>query len=158
MFDTVNGLPLHPLVVHAVVVLLPLAAVGTIAIALVPRWRTTYGWLVLAAAAGGTALCLVATQSGEALQERVGRPEAHADLGAQLVWFSLPMVVLVAVLVMMQRGRVTATSRGSGSRGQSAVTVVAGLAVLAALASGFQVYRVGDSGARSVWGSVPEPR
>ncbi len=32
MFDTVNGLPVHPLVVHAVVVLLPLALLGTIAV------------------------------------------------------------------------------------------------------------------------------
>lgn len=36
---TVFGLPAHPLVVHAVVVLLPLAAVAAIAAALVPRWR-----------------------------------------------------------------------------------------------------------------------
>jgi len=39
---TINGLPLHPLLVHAVVVLLPLAAVGSIIIAVVPKWRRRY--------------------------------------------------------------------------------------------------------------------
>ena len=39
VFDLINGLPVHPLVVHAVVVLVPLAALGTIAIALRPAWR-----------------------------------------------------------------------------------------------------------------------
>ena len=39
MLDTVLGLPLHPLVVHAVVVLLPLVALGVMALAVVPRWR-----------------------------------------------------------------------------------------------------------------------
>ncbi|MCW2828706.1 MAG: hypothetical protein JWQ67_2322, partial [Marmoricola sp.] len=43
MFDTFNGIPLHPLVVHAVVVLLPLAILGTIAIAVRPGWRGKYG-------------------------------------------------------------------------------------------------------------------
>ena len=51
MFDLINGIPLHPLVVHAVVVLLPLAVLGTIAIALRPSWRVRYGPLVVAAAA-----------------------------------------------------------------------------------------------------------
>ncbi len=39
MFDLINGLPIHPLVVHGVVVLLPLAILGTIAIAARPAWR-----------------------------------------------------------------------------------------------------------------------
>ena len=51
MFDTINGMPLHPLVVHGVVVLLPLAALGTIAIAVRPVWRRTYGHLVVATTA-----------------------------------------------------------------------------------------------------------
>ena len=42
MFDLINGLPVHPLVVHAVVVLLPLATLGLIAIAVRPAWRRTY--------------------------------------------------------------------------------------------------------------------
>lgn len=151
MFDLVNGLPIHPLVVHGVVVLLPLAIAGTIAIAVRPGWRRAYGPLVVAAAALATALMPIATSSGEALEEHVGDPGKHAELGEQLVWFSLVLLVLVAALVHLDR-RATppdgSTTRPSGGR---AVAAVAALAVLAGLAAGVQVYRVGDSGARAAW-------
>lgn len=82
MFDTFNGLPVHPLVVHGLVVLLPLAILGTIAIALRPRWRTRYGFLVVAAALVATMLIPVSTSSGESLEERVGDPGEYEPPGA----------------------------------------------------------------------------
>jgi uncharacterized membrane protein len=148
VFDLINGIPVHPLVVHAVVVLLPLAIVGTILIAARPRWRRAYGPLVVFFAAAATALMPVATSSGEALEERVGDPGKHAQLGDQLIWFSLPLLVLVVALVAIDRYY---TPR-AGSRSRTLTTTVAALAVVAALVSGVQVYRVGDSGAKSVWG------
>lgn len=159
MFDTFNGIPLHPLVVHAVVVLFPLAIVGTIVIALRPRWRTRYGFLVVAAAALGTVLAPVATSSGEALEERVGDPKYdHAELGEQLVWFGIVLLVASAGLVYLQwrlerlpqRTEAGSTSAPSGML----ITVVAGVAIVAALACLYQVYRVGDSGAKSAWGDA----
>jgi hypothetical protein len=151
MFDTFNGLPLHPLVVHGVVVLLPLAILGTIAISLRPAWRERYGVLVVLFAVVATALIPVATQSGEAFEKRVGDPGKHADLGGQLIWFALPLLVLVVVLVALDRF-------GSQS---VLTTAVAVLAVIAAVAAGVQVFRVGDSGARAAWGdkvsSAPAP-
>lgn len=47
MFTQFDGLPVHPLVVHAVVVLLPAAVLGTIAVAVRPAWRRRYGTLVV---------------------------------------------------------------------------------------------------------------
>ena len=99
MFDLVNGLPVHPLVVHAVVVLLPLACLGTIAIAVRPAWRRKYGVMVVACAAAATVLIPVATSSGEELEHRVGDPGSHAELGDQLIWFAIPLLVLSALLV-----------------------------------------------------------
>ena len=64
MFDTVQGLPVHALVVHGVVVLVPLAALGLIAIAVRPSWRKTYAPLVAILATVGLALVPVATKSG----------------------------------------------------------------------------------------------
>ena len=145
MFDAINGLPVHPLVVHGVVVLLPLAILGTIAIAVRPSWRTKYGVLVIAVAAVATALIPVATSSGEALEKHVGDPGKHAQLGDQLIWFAVPLLVLVAALVYLDR-------RGAKAVSRTVVTVVAGLAVVSAVAAGVQVYRVGDSGARAAWG------
>ena len=152
MFDLVNGLPVHPLVVHAVVVLLPLATLGTIAIAVRPAWRRAYGPLVVACAAVATVLIPVATSSGEALEKHVGDPGRHAELGDQLIWFAIPMLVLAAALWWLDRRAVAAAGSSTGSSGTGVVRVVAVLAVVAALATTVQVYRVGDSGARAAWG------
>ncbi|ALX05938.1 hypothetical protein AERYTH_15130 [Aeromicrobium erythreum] len=142
--DTFNGLPLHPLVVHAVVVLLPLSVVGAIVVALRPAWRQTYGWLVAGLLVVATALTPVATSSGEALEKRVGDPGRHAELGDQLIWFEIALlVVLVAMLVLHRRGVVSAAARG-----------VAVLVLIASVAAAVQVYRVGDSGAKAVWGDT----
>lgn len=145
VFDSIGGLPLHPLVVHAVVVLVPLAALGTVAIAVRPAWRRPYGPPVVALAAVAAALCPVATSSGEALAGRVGSPGKHAELGEQLVWFVLPLALLALALAVLDRTRSTPPV---------VPTAVAVLAVLAALATVVQAYRVGDSGAEAVWGGV----
>ncbi len=144
MFDLINGLPVHPLVVHAVVVLLPIAALGTIAIAVRPAWRHKYGWLVVAAAAISVVLLPVATSSGEALEERVGRPGEHAEMGDALIWFTLPLLVLVAALVWFDR-------RSTPKIDGRLLKALPALAIVAALACSVQVYRVGDSGARAAW-------
>ncbi|WP_439937822.1 DUF2231 domain-containing protein [Nocardia sp. N13] len=157
MFDLINGLPVHPLVVHAVVVLLPLATLGVVAIAVRPAWRRPYGLLVVACTALATVMIPVATSSGEALEERVGNPGEHAELGDQLIWFALPMLLLAVALWWLDR-RSTAAGSATGSAGTGRTTsagmvrTVAALAVVAALATSVQVYRVGDSGARSAWG------
>jgi uncharacterized membrane protein len=158
MFDTINGIPLHPLVVHAIVVLFPLAVVGTLVIAVRPQWRTRYGYLVVAAAAAATALSPVATASGEELQKRVGDPGyEHAELGEQLVWFGIVLLLASAALVFLQR-RAETLSAGPGATAvrrpsKNLITVAAVFAIVAALATGYQVYRVGDSGAKSAWGN-----
>ena len=147
MFDTFNGLPLHPLVVHGVVVLLPLAVLGTIAIAVRPRWRHRFGLLVLGVAAVGTLFIPIATSSGESFEERVGDPGEHAELGDQLIWFAIPLLVLGAAVVFLEWRR--AHDRPAGTKRLR--QVVAALAVVAALGAAVQVYRVGDSGARAAW-------
>jgi len=163
VFDLINGLPVHALVVHAVVVLLPLACLGTIAIAVRPRWRSKYGVLVVGCAAVATALIPVATSSGEALEHRVGNPGDHAELGDQLIWFAVPLLVLAFALVWLDRRHRQQTAETSDQREDAArsldvpdrtawTRVVAVLALAAALATSVQVYRVGDSGARAAWG------
>ena len=90
MFDAFNGLPLHPLFVHGVVVLLPLAIVGTIAIAVRPAWRTRYGLLVVGAALAATVMIPVATSSGEALEKRFGDPGSTPSWGTSCSGSPLP--------------------------------------------------------------------
>jgi uncharacterized membrane protein len=167
MFDTFNGIPLHPLVVHGIVVLLPLAIAGTVAIALRPAWRTRYGFLVVGAALAATVMIPVGTSSGEALEKRVGDPGKHAELGDQLLRFALALLLTSALLVLLQRrsertevpqGGSTAAPGAESGGSRSArrqLIAVAALAIVAAVACGVQVYRVGDSGARAAWGDTP---
>lgn len=157
MPDTVNGLPLHPLVVHAVVVLLPLAALGVLALAVRPSWRGRFGVLVVVIAALATAAIPLATQSGESLEHRVGDPGRHAELGDTLLWFALPLLALSVALVWLHR-RAARPAEGSTERSArpgALGVVVAVLAVVVAAANLVQVYRVGDSGAKAVWGDTP---
>ena len=142
MFDTIIGLPIHPLIVHAVVVLLPLGALGIIAIALRPAWRLKYGWLVLAITVVATAAVPVAKLSGQQFAKRIGlTPQPHARLGAQLIWFALPLLVLAVALVL-----------GDRRWSRRAVSIVAALSVVAAVATTVQVVRIGHSGAKAAWG------
>ena len=72
MFDTVLGLPVHALVVHGVVVLLPLMAIITSVVACVPRWRVRAAWPVAIIDTAMVAMTFVARQSGLAQQRRLG--------------------------------------------------------------------------------------
>lgn len=160
MFDTLNGLPLHPLVVHAIVVLFPLSVLGTVAVVLRARWAVTYGWLLIGCTAVATVLTPVATQSGEALEKRVGDPGKHADLGGQLIWFAVALLILdVAWVLLARREQAGQNRRAELDRQErvgrpALVWAVAAATLVAAVATGVQVYRVGDSGARSAWGGV----
>lgn len=82
----IANLPLHPLVVHAVVVLVPLAVLTGIVVAVWPRARRAYGWPVAAIAVLAAISIPVATSSGEQLRDRLpanSMIETHAELVLQ---------------------------------------------------------------------------
>ncbi|GLZ37171.1 DUF2231 domain-containing protein [Actinokineospora sp. NBRC 105648] len=150
MPEFVNGLPLHALVVHAVVVLIPLAVLGAILIAVWPAARRRFGWLVVVAAGVGAALTPIATESGENLERRLPQNpliETHQELGDRLIWFVLPLFVVVLALMLVH----TAAARSTATWTNSALIVLAVLTIGAGVASGIHVYRVGDAGSRAVW-------
>lgn len=129
--------------------LLPLATLGVIALAIRPRWRSTFGPLVLAVTALATALIPLATDSGESLERTVDESplvEQHAELGDALLWFALPLLVMAVALWWM--GRQTARERPVST---AVALTLAILAVVVGVANGVQVARVGHSGAKSVW-------
>ena len=68
MFDTFFGLPLHPFVVHATEVTVPLAALLVIVAAAWPRFRRWAGYLPMGAALAALVLVPISTQSGEQLE------------------------------------------------------------------------------------------
>ena len=142
MFDTVLGLPVHALVVHGVVVLLPLMAVITAVVACMPRWRVHAAWPVVVVDAGLVGMTLVARQSGEALQERLGGQVAmqHAELGENLVWFAIALFLASLVVALVRRS-------GKAALGAS-LAVVAGVFAL------WWTIRVGHSGSEAVWSGI----
>lgn len=158
MFDTIAGIPLHPLVVHAVIVLLPLSCLGAVLVAAKASWNRSYGWLVLACTLVATGSAFVAKESGEKLASRVGWPEDHIEWGEKIPLASLALLVLVAVLWWLDRSRPDGRTGLGKAVAVLTVLAAAGCLVLAVLA--------GHSGATAVWqpvvdnttvGSVPEP-
>ena len=143
MFDTVAGLPVHALVVHAVVVLLPLMSVVTVLTALLRRWRPLALWVAGADAAVFVA-SFAARQSGEKLQARLTQLSGttvaadHGRYGSWLWLFALALVV--AALAVHLAGRRPAL-----------LPVAIGLTVVAALGATGWTVLVGDTGARALW-------
>jgi hypothetical protein len=154
-FDLIDGLPVHPLVVHGAVVLIPLAALGVLLMAAWPRFSRRHGWLVLAVAVVAPGAAVVSVRSGEALAERVGDPGFdHDELGEQLPLVAGALLLATLVLWLLDRWRGRRQEPGDDDpppRGGLLRALVAVLAVLVALGNLAWVYRVGHSGAQSVW-------
>ncbi|KQV67703.1 hypothetical protein ASC64_10780 [Nocardioides sp. Root122] len=152
-----NGVPLHPLVVHAVVVLGPLAALTALAYALVPRWRWLLRWPLLVLAVLTAASAFLATASGEdllesrpRLEELVEEHEEHGELLRNVALGFVP----VAVLAAWALGGASALASGRGAQPtRGAIGVVAAVLLVAgAVALLVTLFLAGDSGAKSVWG------
>lgn len=171
MLDTAFGLPLHPLVVHATVVVVPLAVLAVLLAGLWPRFRAWAGWLPLVLAAAAVVLTPLSTQSGEALERRVpvtALVRAHTELGDTLTpWVLLLGVASVLTTVVWRRERVLVAGEardplgrlgdrvsswtGRGALPRWLVVVTAVLAVVAGVGTGQQVVRIGHSGAEAAW-------
>jgi uncharacterized membrane protein len=143
VFDTITGLPLHPLVVHAVIVLVPLAALGAVLVAWKAAWDRRYGWLVVLTAFVATGSAFVAKESGERLASRVGVPLEHEQIARLMPVFAGLLFLAVTGLWWYDRGGDDTWTR--------ARVVLATLTVVAALLALVWVVRAGDSGATAVW-------
>lgn len=140
--ESVNGLPLHPLVVHAAVVLIPLAGVLALLMVVVPRFSTRFGPLVAVLAWGAVGAALVAKETGEMLQNAVDKaPRIHVESGDLMPYFAVAQAALITLLWLADR---------RGGRGILGI-LVALVTVVAVVATGYWTYRTGDSGAGSVW-------
>jgi len=147
------GLPAHPLVVHAAVVLLPLAALATLIAAVAPRVRHQWAPVALAMALAATLAVGLAQGSGEELEEQVDETrlvEEHTERGETVLPWAIALTVAAAavtVVPLVVRRRQTLPAK----------TVTAAL-VVAALITGagatWTVADVGHSGAKATWDDV----
>ena len=145
MFDSIADLPLHPLVVHAVIVLLPLSALGAVLVAIKADWNRRFGFLVVASSfvAAGSVRRREGERREARLAHRLSRPTTPS--GASGSWSR-------AACCSCPSSR----SGGSTARTPRAVRPLAkALAVVqilvAVVALVFAVL-AGHSGAQAVWG------
>ncbi len=164
MFDTVFGIPVHALVVHAVVVLAPLTVLMLLAFSLSERFRAWSGWLTTAVGAVTTVFAFVASSSGESLERRVAESalvEEHAELGDLMPWVVLLTTVVAGALWWAWRkDRASAVDGAAGGR-SGLFRILAVVGVVVALGLAVDVTLVGHSGAKAVWSdtsSQPAPQ
>jgi len=177
---TVNGLPAHVLLVHAIVVLLPLSALLLVLTAFWPAARARLAGANALLSIIVVALTPVTTGAGEWLERRVPQTallQTHTDLGDGAVFYALPIAAMAVVVWWRQReaaivaGQAAAHSERTGSGGgvatlsrtalptrpllaptSTTVTrVVAALAVIVAALGVYGIYRIGDSGSKAAW-------
>jgi hypothetical protein len=146
----INGLPLHPLVTHAAVVLGPLAALAGLAYAGLPRYRDRLRWLTLVLVLLGTATIWAAYLSGNNFysnghfsqfsQKIRDRIATHQGYARTLRWITsgYGLVTLVAVW--------------QHSRTGAARYLLAALVIVGAVLTLVWTALTGEAGARAVWG------
>ncbi|MGH9084533.1 MAG: DUF2231 domain-containing protein [Acidimicrobiales bacterium] len=147
------GLPAHPLVVHAAVVLLPLAAIATLVCAAVPRARRHYAPVALGVALVATVAVGLAQGSGEELEDQVDETELveeHTEQGERVLPWAIAVTVAAAAVTaipVLVRRRPTLPAR-------TVTAAVVAVSLLAGAGATWSVVDVGHSGAKATWDEV----
>ena len=150
IFDTITGLPVHPLIDHLVVIALPTFSLLTIALVVFPKLRKNYGLVNLAGLAVAAVASFIAQESGEALSLRVGYPTDHAELGENLVLIAALLFALTAVWYFFI---------SSADYAKKIVTKISGIVTaLVAVVAIIATVLVGHSGAKATWEKRINPK
>ncbi|MEV4659723.1 DUF2231 domain-containing protein [Micromonospora sp. NPDC049301] len=159
MFEEFRGIPLHPLVVHAAVVFVPLLVLAAAVYAFVPRLRRWIGWAALLLAIAAPLATQLATQSGEALKETLtakGYPPEilaqvaeHQRYGELTRSFTFGLGVSTLLLLLVTSGHPRVARLPSWVR----LLLIAAIVVFGVL-SAVYVVLAGDTGSRAVWTGV----
>jgi hypothetical protein len=154
VFNTILGIPAHPLLIHAAVVFIPLLVVGAIVYAAWPPYHARITWAVLALAVVAPFAALFAKLSGQDLRnqliarhltspELLGKIAVHNSYGNKAFWWTLALgIITLALLAYYRRAGTSSTAVRAGA---TAVTVIVGAIV------GYYVFKTGDTGAHIVW-------
>jgi len=166
IFDSLGGIPSHPLLVHLPVVLVPIAMLLTL-LSLWPKVRTSALWGSAVAAVGGFIGAVLAAGSGESLEHAVKRSDLlrkHTELGDQVQGYAGVFAVLAIVALVIHLSRTDAlpfakvlspvskrvipfAKRLSAGAVASVIAFVSVVGVVAT----WQTYNAGHSGAKAVW-------
>lgn len=139
--EFIFGIPAHPLIIHAVVVLLPVSAIGMIAMVLIPPFRgKVQKYFVAGALIIATGSAFLATQSGKSLSMVDSVSEYHQEWGTRTFYAALALTALSAVWLWLD------------TKPKSIYKTVTGiLVVIVSLTAITATVLAGHSGAESVW-------
>ncbi|MGZ4428523.1 MAG: DUF2231 domain-containing protein [Nocardioidaceae bacterium] len=155
---TIFGLPVHPLIVHATVVVVPTAALAVLLAAVWPRFRRWARWGPLALSVVGLGLVPLSTASGENLESQVGGNaliERHSQLADGLLPWMIGLAVVAAVLLFAHwRSDTEGPGSADPRRPRWLPVVAAMLGIVAAVGTSVQVVLIGHSGAEAAWSDV----
>jgi hypothetical protein len=163
MFERFGDLPLHVLVIHVAVVVLPVSALTAIVFAVVPKWRWLLRWPTLLLGLGSLVVAYVARESGlaflAAIPELQQIVQLHENRGKLLFWYCLIFAVL-AIVAFLVLGGPSSLASGKGAKATKSrpleLVVSAALVVISLLVI-WQTIRTGDAGAKAVWdGQLPK--
>ena len=146
--DLLFGLPLHPLVVHSAVVLVPFVAFATIASVILPRFFARYSKAILVLGVIAQVSLFLAKGSGEPFEERLGKEvERHAEFGEVAPLAFIPLLGLLFINWWLER---------SGKKSKSLRNLLSIPLIAAAILALVYIFLTGHSGAESVWGWVKD--
>lgn len=152
----IAGLPAHILLVHAVVVLAPIAGLGAIVYAAAPRWRRYLAWPLGVLSVLLVPVSLLTAEAGEQLEK--ARPSSalireHAEQGDVLKAVSVVFFAVIAATLVVSYEPIGRHFAFLGRLRTHPATRVAVLVLAAVAGAGFiyQSIITGHSGAASVW-------
>ncbi|WP_232466268.1 DUF2231 domain-containing protein [Diaminobutyricimonas sp. LJ205] len=149
----IGGLPLHPLIVHAVVVLTPLTVLALLLGTFWPAARRRLGIVTPLAALLVLVMVPITVLAGRELKEIVGPLPAvlrHESFGNML----LPWVVALFVVSAGQWAWYRWGERRRARPAQLVPILIGIAAVVVGVGTLVIIVLIGDSGARAVWGPV----
>lgn len=150
---TLGGIPLHPLIVHLAVIAIPVAALGAIMLALLPRFNQRWVLPVFVTSVLGTLGAGLAKMSGEALAEAKKLSEHAEPLTDHAQYSDLAVVVAILLtgILFVYTVMVKKPEFHSLLASPKLLLAVRALTVLIAIAALITVILAGHEGAALVW-------
>lgn len=151
-FETIDKLPLHPLVVHAPIVLIPLVTIAIIITSFKPEWHKAFAIPVGVLTFASLVTSYLAKESGEFLEEKVRESqllEEHAELGD--AFFIIALIFTIIVVAWCLYPFAVEKIAFLKDKGKAIRVTLCVITIAFSIYASYDVYRVGHSGARSVW-------
>ncbi|AKK02131.1 DUF2231 domain-containing protein [Corynebacterium epidermidicanis] len=145
----IGGIPAHPLIVHAAVILVPIAALVAAWAATKPSWHRNHAWLTSILGVGTAAIVVISNNTGEGLMVAKGATEANPGIygdHAMKAKFVLIAATVVAISVVVKH-----LALKFPQVPVIAVTAARVLAIVAAVVAVISVILTGHAGAALVW-------